>query len=413
MEVCILDSALLIIGAGREQVYAYELAKKMGYEVIGTDKNPDAPAFKYADYRLIASTRDPIDTLKVVKDFKQHYPIKGVMTLANDVPYTVAYVAHFLGLPSISLETASLSMDKLKMKNSFIQNKVSTPNFKDFQSIEELTLFVKHEGYPCVIKPTDGRGSRGVVLIEENTDLNWAFQHCLQQSFSKRLIIEKFISGRQISTEGFILEGKLFNCAYADRNYDLIDKFKPFILENGGSLPAKITNLIKKNIDKELLKAATALKLGNGTIKGDIVINKDNEVYVIEIATRLSGGFFCTDQIPATTGVDLVQQTILFATGAPINSDQLIPNHRCYSEIRYWFPKKGRLTKVPNIENIYQEENVLKADIFHPIDTYFSEISKHSDRLGFVIVTSKKGPDFAKKTVDNIIDKYYSHFEFC
>ena len=55
-------------------------------------------------------------------------------------------------------------------------------------------------------------------------------------------------------------------------------------------------------------------------------------------------------------------------------------------------------------------ENVLKADIFHPIDTYFDEISKHSDRLGFVIVTSEKGSDLTKKKADNIIKKYYPDF---
>ena len=48
MEECTLDSALLIIGAGIEQVYAYKLARKMGYKVIGTDGNPHAPAFTFA-----------------------------------------------------------------------------------------------------------------------------------------------------------------------------------------------------------------------------------------------------------------------------------------------------------------------------------------------------------------------------
>ena len=57
MEECILDSALLIIGAGIEQVYAYELAKKMGYKVIGTDRNLMLTLKNYADYKLIASNQ--------------------------------------------------------------------------------------------------------------------------------------------------------------------------------------------------------------------------------------------------------------------------------------------------------------------------------------------------------------------
>ena len=412
MGECILDSSLIIIGAGIEQIYAYELGRKMGYKIIGTDENPDAPAFEYADYKLIASTRDHIDTLNAVKNFQHSNAIGGVLTLANDVPYTVAYVANYLGLPSISLNTASLSMDKVKMKNSFKKTNVRTPIFKESNSLEELSSFIKREGYPCIIKPTDGRGSRGVVLIEENIDLRWAHSHCISQSYSKRIIIEKFLEGRQISTEGLILNGKLYNCAYADRNYDKLQSLKPFVLEDGGALPAKINDTVRKDIDIQLTKAAAALNLENGTLKGDIVIDKNGEAYVVEVATRLSGGFFCTDQIPATTGVDLVRQTILLATGTPIEVDELIPEHRCFSEIRYWFPKKGKLRKIPEVERIIQEENVIKADIFHPINTQFAEISKHSDRLGFVIVTSDKGSNFVKTQADYIINKYYPDFEF-
>ena len=119
-----------------------------------------------------------------------------------------------------------------------------------------------------------------------------------------------------------------------------------------------------------------------------------------------------TDQIPATTGVDLVRQTISLAVGTAINPHELVPSHKCYSEIRYWFPQKGRLRKIPNLENIVKEKNVLKADIFYPINTYFDEVSKHSDRLGFIIVTSKIGAEFVRKKADDIICKYYSEFEF-
>ncbi len=43
----------------------------------------------------------------------------------------------------------------------------------------------------------------------------------------------------------------------------------------------------------------------NGTVKGNIVIHQ-GEPYVIELAARLSGGFFCTREIPLNTGVDFI-----------------------------------------------------------------------------------------------------------
>ena len=54
---------------------------------------------------MIASTRDPDQT----KEFWVHkeHSIDAGMTVANDVPYTVAYLANSLGLPGISLKQRS------------------------------------------------------------------------------------------------------------------------------------------------------------------------------------------------------------------------------------------------------------------------------------------------------------------
>ena len=41
----------------------------------------------------------------------------------------------------------------------------------------------------------------------------------------------------------------------------------------------------------------------NGTIKGDIVLVK-GKPYIIEIASRLSGGWMSSDQIKMSTGID-------------------------------------------------------------------------------------------------------------
>ena len=57
---------LLIIGASNEQLQVYKTAKKMGLFVIGTDKNPNASAFRYADAKLICSTRNAKETLETV-----------------------------------------------------------------------------------------------------------------------------------------------------------------------------------------------------------------------------------------------------------------------------------------------------------------------------------------------------------
>ena len=65
-------------------------------------------------------------------------------------------------------------------------------------------------------------------------------------------------------------------------------------------------------------RAAAALGVTDGTVKGDIVVH-DGEPYVIELAARLSGGFFCTREIPLNTGVDFVGCAIRVALGERID----------------------------------------------------------------------------------------------
>ncbi|MFH1995816.1 MAG: hypothetical protein ABIJ27_02320 [Candidatus Omnitrophota bacterium] len=64
-----MKRVFLIIGAGVEHVLAYKLAKKMGLRVVETDMNPGAPAFKFTDDCLIASTRDAKKTLEAVMKY--------------------------------------------------------------------------------------------------------------------------------------------------------------------------------------------------------------------------------------------------------------------------------------------------------------------------------------------------------
>ena len=55
---------IVIIGAGKEQQRAYEIAKKLKLTVIGVDKNKEAPALKYADFKINISVRKILDIKK-------------------------------------------------------------------------------------------------------------------------------------------------------------------------------------------------------------------------------------------------------------------------------------------------------------------------------------------------------------
>ena len=380
---------LLIIGAGAEQIPAYQLAKKLGFIVIGSDLNLEAPAFQYADHVLIVSTRDPEETKLKALEFHSSQKISGVMTIANDVPYTVAYVAKALGLRSISLEAAENVSDKLLMKQCFHRNNVSCPWFHSIESADELTqCFQSNPLQRFVLKPVDGRGARGVLLVDKNTNASWAIGESKRWGDSGRLILERYIEGVQLSTESFLLNGKCFTPAIAERNYSRIAQFEPNIIEDGGTIPAPLDASMKQKIDSLIVAGAKALGISEGIIKGDLVIDKDGNPMIIELAARLSGGWFATHQIPEASGVDLVKAVMLHALGEEIDEASLVPDKDRATAIRYWFPPNGMIKSIKGEAALKAVPGLIAYGFFRNPGDIQPLIKMHPDRFGYALVSA-------------------------
>ncbi|MEC7961246.1 MAG: ATP-grasp domain-containing protein, partial [Pseudomonadota bacterium] len=325
---------------------------------------------------------------QLVKDFNKKIEINGVMTIANDVPFTVASIAEELNLKGISLETARIASDKLLMKKILKENNINIPEFKEIFSGEEIKKLIEEWGEPIIVKPNDGRGARGVIRVTKNIDFNWAFLEAKKNSYSGRVIAESFLEGVQLSTESMIYEGKSYTAAISQRNYDLVEKYAPYMIENGGIIPADLDQNTTDSIEELITAVAKAMKINNNTIKGDLVITA-NGPYVIEFAARLSGGYLCTDQIPTSRGVDLVKETINLSLGKKLDIAELIPKDLCKIGIRYFFPKPGVVKSINGFSTLNRYKWILKKELNIKVGDIISNVVNHPSRVGFVHAKGK------------------------
>lgn len=377
----------MIVGGGAEQIPAYEAAKRRGLNIVGSDANPSAPALKLADHVLIASTRDPDATAEQAREFARKHPIHGVMTIANDVPYTVARVADELRLPSISLDAARCASDKLLMKERFRSSQVPCPWFTEVADADQLeVLTADRHNQRYVLKPVDGRGARGVLLIDAQSDLPWCIDEARRWGESGRLILEKFEPGIQLSTESFVLDGQCHTPAISERNYSRLNQFKPNIIEDGGTIPATLSEHQRSVIDRVILRGATAMGITTGIVKGDLVLDQNGSPLIIELAARLSGGWFASHQIPAATGVSLVDAVISHALGEPVSVEDLSPKRNKATAIRYWFPPAGVIRRISGEQALQASPGLLHYGFFRQPGDVQPAIRMHPDRFGFVIV---------------------------
>ena len=339
-----MAKTLLIVSGGVEAVDAARRAKQMGLYVVVSDVDPEAPGFAYADSRLIADVYGPEETAAAAERFHRKIrKIDGVICVAADAPLTVAAVNERLGLEGISRRTAELACDKLAMKRRFAEAGVPVPWFAPVATPQELQRIAVERGRDLVIKPVDSRGSRGVQRISRVEDLTKAFLFARQHSPTERVMVEQYLDGPQVSTESIVQNGVCRTPGFSDRNYEYLERYAPYFIENGGDLPSHLPPAIQDRVKDVVARAAAALGVESGTVKGDIVVH-NGEVYVIELAARLSGGFFCTREIPLNTGVDFVGNAIRVALGEP--AEDIEPKYQRPVIQRYAFPPAGRVVSI-------------------------------------------------------------------
>jgi biotin carboxylase len=341
---------LLIVSGGIEAAGAARRAKEMGLTVVVSDIDAQAPGFAFADSCLIADVYGPLETAAAADRYSRKIrKIDGVLCVAADAPVTAATVAQRLRLPGLPVHVAELACDKLAMKKCFRSAGVAVPWFAEVSTPQELQRIAVERGLDLVIKPVDSRGSRGVQRVAKVEDFAQAFLLARSYSPTERVMVEQYLPGPQVSTESLIVNGRCYTPGFSDRNYEFLERYAPFFIENGGDLPSQLPAETQDKVRALVARAAAAMGVTDGTVKGDIVVH-EGEPYVIELAARLSGGFFCTREIPLNTGVDFIGAAIKVALGESVSEDEMTPTHSVPVVQRYAFPNPGTVTAILGAE---------------------------------------------------------------
>lgn len=404
------QDTLLILGAGIDQAYPIRTAKAEGLRVLAADSNPNAPGFIYADEAAVVSNRD-VAGLKNLCDSsaRRGYPVKGVLVMGTDIPHIAAELAVHLNIPGPSVETGKWTTNKFLMKEKLAQGGVAVPWYALADSFENMQrLMMQHGGDKFVIKPTDRSGARGVFVVRpDDGNLKALYDEAKAEAYSGEVIVEAFIEGDQISTESILWNGKAYTPGFVDRNYEMLERFAPHVIENGGTHPSKVVGSKRAEIENLVERAARALGIVNGVAKGDVVIAKDGTPMIIEIAARLSGGDFSESLIPLGCGVNIVKAAIQIAVGREPDLAQLSDQHETFVANRYFFGSPGTLRAITGSEEARKLSWVNKLELYVKPGDEIRAIKFHAGRLGVFVVVADN-----RKQLQERIDAIYELIRF-
>ncbi len=373
---------LLIIGGGVFQVPAIKTAQEMGLKVVVTDYNSDAEGMKLADFPLVVSTRNINLTVNAARQFHRSIPIDGVMTVGTDASLTVSAVANALNLPGIPTEVAERSTDKIKMRRCLQSAGVPVPEFTAVTTLEEARKVVEAATLPLVIKPCDNMGARGVRKINQLADLPPAFQEAKESSISGNLILEEYMEGPEFSLDALIYKGEITITGVADRHITR----EPWFVEEGHTMPSNAPRPILDEVEQTFLAAIRALGINHGAAKGDIKMTS-NGAKVVEVASRLSGGWMSAHTYPLSSGVNLIRAGIEVALGqAPTD---LKPKHEMVAVERSIIPPAGKILSIRGVDEAMKIRGVREIILMKEPGDIVSDLRSNMGKTGYVITTAK------------------------
>lgn len=308
---------ILLLGGSAQQIVAINTAKRLGYSTVLCDFLPDNPGQYEADKFYLVSTTDKDAVLKVAMEEN----VNGVLAYASDpAAPTAAYVAEKMGLPGSPYESVEILCNKDKFRQFLKENNFCTPEAKGYSDILSAINDLKKEvfKFPVIVKPVDSSGSKGVSKIDNIENAQHKLEYAMSFSRCKRIIVEEFVEklGYQIAGDGLSVDGKLVFRYFANDHFNTKCK-NPFV-PISASFPYEQPTDIQNKIHNEIQRLLTALHMKTSTYNFDMRIDKNYNVYLMEVAPR-DGGNYIPDVIKYATGVDLVECAVKAAMGDDID----------------------------------------------------------------------------------------------
>ncbi|MEK4530991.1 ATP-grasp domain-containing protein [Solibacillus sp. FSL K6-1554] len=387
---------ILMLGGASFQVPAIKKAREMGYYVIVCDYVEESPGYEYAHEYYNISTTDKERVLSLAKSLK----IDGIVCYAAESGLlTVAYVAEQLKLTSHPYKSVEILTNKDLFRTFQKENKFNVPRAEGFNSLEEAKAYFKHFNMPVMIKPVDSSGSKGVSKIASIDQLEEKVELALSFSNSKRFIIEEYIEnyGPHIGGDGFSVDGKLVFRCFSNEYFstNCINPFVPVLT----TWPYSKSKHIQEKIHNEIQRVLDLLNMKTGSYNFDIRIDKNEDVYLIEITPR-NGGDWNPEAIRYATGIDLLEYTIKAALGEDCSDLKMVEPTGYWATYVLNSDKSGTF-KGLKIQEEFLEKNVVDYELLVKSNNTISALSGSHEKLGLMLLTFKKKQDMIKK-IDNI-----------
>jgi len=379
----------LVLGGTTPHISLIEHLHMRGYQVILVDYLDNPPAKEYADIHIKESTLDKEAVLKIASENNVDLVVSACIDQANSV---CCYVAEQLDLPHpYSYDTSILVTVKTEMKRIFKQYDIPTSWYKDVD--EEMNIDWSDITFPAVVKPADCNSSKGVKSVENKEQAVKFLKEALNFSRSKKAIIEGYVNGIEIQVDCMAETDNAY--VVMTRQKKKLSSGKNDELNSSGSIiPSPVCESISSELNDIAKKIAKAFSLENTPFFYQAIVDKNNEVNVLEFAPRVGGGlsYYLLKKIAGFDAVDAVIDSYL---GMKKKHSIMKPDK--YYSTNLLYMNEGVFDHISGFEEAEKNGIIMSSFVTKKTGDVIDGSLKSGNRVGAFIVCSDSPDDLINK----------------
>lgn len=364
------------LGASTVLVRTIRVLQGAGYEVHAVDRDPEAPGLSVADHAAPVDFGD-VDALT---DYARQVAADVLLPVNEPGVMPAVEASHRLGLPGISRKTAIQCLNKGVMRDCWAEAGLGQPDYRVVSSPDEIGDAAKALGFPVIVKPTLGWGSRGVSPIRAQDDLEWSVEFVKQYAPDGECIVERFIEGTEMTIEGLVRDGQAQVLAKSDKEHQEHHKYRVAMALN---YPAAFPPEILAKVDDLVARAVAALDHRNGVFHCECLV-KGEDVFLLECAARGGGGLVFSRIVEAVSGVCMPAALLQILFGEDVDIKPRYQRGACY---KFFAPPPGVFREIRGFDEARFMPGILDFEFAMAPGSIVEPVEQDADRPGLVVST--------------------------
>ena len=350
---------LLILGGMRISCEIVRTARKMGVFTLVADYNKieDSPGKQIADEAVDLS----VIVVDAVVDFVKNNNIDGVFVGFNDMllPY-YAEICEKCGLPCYGTkEQFETLIAKDQYKSLCRQFGVPT--------IPEYDINDKHIKYPVLVKPVDSSGSRGITICHNCEELEQAVEVGRKASKQGKVLIERYMDGREVTVFWTFQDGNYYLSALANRHVKHNQGDDVIPLPVGYTFPSVYLPKYRKEVEENCKRMFSHLGLKDGMMFMQCKV-EDGTCYVYDLGYRLTGSLEYK-VLERVCGYNPLEMMICHALTGKMGEESIAnkaePEFKTPAFNVSCLCAPGTIKEITGVEEVKQMSEVIDAVIAH------------------------------------------------